>query len=218
MERSDDSGRHQGMDLPLPVLGSLRDDRSAWAVPPPPEGGGAAPAEPARAREVAELVTVDGVAFAGFYRRTRPSVARALALSLGDADLAAEATDEAMARAYERWPAVSGYDRPEAWVYRVASNWARSVVRRRLRSPHRFYEPREPDNAVVGDPAVDAALAELSVDHRSVVVCRYLLGWPVADIATALGVREGTVKSRLHRATQLLQTRLDHLRPREQQP
>lgn len=49
--------------------------------------------------------------------------------------------------------------------------------------------------------------------HRSVVVCRYLLGWSVAETAQALGVREGTVKSRLHRAMQSLQSALSHLDP-----
>ena len=129
-----------------------------------------------------------------------------------DVDLATEATDEAFVRAYERWAKVRRLDRPDAWVYRVASNWATSVLRRRRRSPHRFYEP-DLDAPPVRDPAVHAALSKLDVKQRSVVVCRFLLGWSVAETAAALGVREGTVKSRLHRAMQTLHTDLHHLDP-----
>jgi RNA polymerase sigma-70 factor (ECF subfamily) len=63
----------------------------------------------------------------------------------------------------------------------------------------------------VADPAVHAALATLDVKQRSVVVCRHLLGWSVAETAAALGIREGTVKRRLHRASRVLHARLAHL-------
>jgi len=150
--------------------------------------------------------------FEHFYRLHRQSIARAVALALGDSDLATEATDEAFVRAYERWGKVSRLDRPQAWVYRVAMNWATSVLRRRRRSPHRLYEPHV-DAPAMRDPALHAGLAALDVKHRSVVVCRHLLGWSVAETAQALGVREGTVKSRLHRAMQSLQAALSHLDP-----
>jgi RNA polymerase sigma-70 factor (ECF subfamily) len=154
--------------------------------------------------------------FDDFYATARPDIAKALALALGDVDLAAEATDEAMARAYERWPNVSRLDRPEGWVYRVAMNWALSILRRRRRGEHRFYDPKD-TSLPVADPDVHAALGELDVKHRTVIVCRHLLGWSVADTAAALRVREGTVKSRLSRATRILQSRLHHLRPEEHQ-
>ena len=70
---------------------------------------------------------------------------------------------------------------------------------------------------MVADPAVHAALAELDPKHRSVVVCRHVLGWSVAETAAALHLREGTVKSRLSRANQILQARLSHLRTDEDQ-
>jgi RNA polymerase sigma factor (sigma-70 family) len=165
----------------------------------------------------ADLVTHSISPFDEFYASARPSIARALSLALGDVDLATEATDEAMARAYERWGTVSRLDRPEGWVYRVAMNWALSVLRRRRRRDHRLYDPA--DTAIaIADPDVHAAIRELDVHHRSVIVCRHLLGWSVSDTAAALRVREGTVKSRLSRATRILQSRLHHLRdPEEQQ-
>lgn len=176
-----------------------------------------------RTPAAAELVSDDDLAMAGsvgrfdeFYASARPSIARALSLTLGDVDLAVEATDEALARAYERWTSVSRLDRPEGWVYRVAMNWALSVLRRRKRSDHRLYEPSDTGLAIA-DPDVHAAIGDLDVHHRSVIVCRHLLGWSVADTAAALKVREGTVKSRLSRATAILQSRLHHLRDTEEQ-
>ena len=161
-------------------------------------------------------VTEGARPFEDFYGEARTSIARALSLALGDPDLALEATDEAMARAYERWPLVSRLDRPEGWVYRVAMNWALSILRRRKRSDHRLYDPGH-TTLTAADPDVHAAIGDLDVKHRSVIVCRHLLGWSVKDTARALGVREGTVKSRLSRATHILQSRLDHLRDTEEQ-
>jgi RNA polymerase sigma factor (sigma-70 family) len=150
--------------------------------------------------------------FDAFYRRCRPDIARGLALSLGDLELAIEATDEALTRAFARWKVVRSLDRPEAWVYRVAWNWAMSAFRSRRRSLHRLYEP---DGAVdaVPDPAIHAAVARLDVKHRAVVVCRHFLGWSVAETADALGLSEGTVKSRLNRAGAQLRAHLREFDP-----
>lgn len=155
------------------------------------------------------------VAFADFYEHTRTPVARALALTLGDAELAGDAVDEAMARAYQRWGQVQQYANPGGWVYRVALNWARSVLRIRRRSLHRLYQPEAVEAPFPVDPDVHRAVAELDLKHRAVIVCRYLLGWSELDTAAALGIRPGTVKSRLHRASAHLQVRLGHLRPEE---
>lgn len=60
--------------------------------------------------------------FTAFYREAYPSVALALGTTLGDADLGAEATDEAMARCHSKWQTVRTYDNPAGWVYRVGYN------------------------------------------------------------------------------------------------
>ena len=187
-------------------------DPTADRPPGPPR---LEPPAPLAAEVVPDVTDEVGRTFDEFYAATRPDIARALALALGDVDLATEATDEALARAYERWPNVSRLDRPEGWVYRVAMNWARSILRRRKRGEHRFYAPTD-TTVAIADPDVHAALGELDVKHRSVIVCRHLLGWSVADTAAALRVREGTVKSRLSRATAILQSRLHHLRDIEE--
>ena len=150
--------------------------------------------------------------FHAFYVGSRDRVGRALALTLHDADLAADAVDEAMVRAYQRWSRVATLDNPSGWVYHVGLNYGRSRLRRSLRRP-----PVGPDRLefAVDDPAIARALEELSLDHRAVVVCRLLLGWSESDTAAALRIRPGTAKSRLHRAVAHLESKLHHLRPEE---
>ena len=155
------------------------------------------------------------LAFHDFYSGSRDRVGRALAVTLGDADLATESVDEAMARAYQHWSSVSRMDNPSGWVYRVGLNLARSRIRkltRRRRQPSGGVAAEVPEPDVI-EPAILRALRALPVDHRSVVVCRLLLGWSEAETARALGIRPGTAKSRLHRATTTLAEQLSHLRP-----
>jgi RNA polymerase sigma-70 factor (ECF subfamily) len=162
-------------------------------------------------------VTISPPPFAEFYERNRDSVGRALAITLGDVHVAAEAVDEAMARAYQRWDQISHFDNPAGWVYRVGLNWATSFLRRRRRAPHRLIERGPTDIGPVSEPDVAAALAELPARQRAVIVCRFYFGLTEAETATALATRPGTVKSRLHRALRHLETRLSHLAPEDHQ-
>lgn len=152
-------------------------------------------------------------AFIAFYRLHRDRIARALALTLRDGQLAGEAVDEAMARAYQRWRRVDGFSDPSAWVYRVALNWATSVLRRQSRSQRGVVSLAHDDVGPIGEPSVLAALNELDVNQRAVIVCRFYFGLSEAETAAALRARPGTVKSRLHRGLRILESRLDHLRP-----
>ncbi len=138
--------------------------------------------------------------FERFYADTWHTVYRALVVGIGDGDLAREAVDEAMVRAYERWRTVSTISNREGWVYRVASNWATSRLRRRrlqLRPLASVQVSHDPD---VVDPRLLEAVRRLSPRHRDVIVARYLLDMSESATAQALDVPEGTVKSRLSRA------------------
>jgi len=130
----------------------------------------------------------------------RDRLYRAVALAVGDAGLAAEAIDEAMARAYARWDRIEGYSSPEGWVYRVAINVARSALRKTRREDLWELPPEEAVADDHPDLELRAAIGRLPVKFRSVVVARYLLDWSTADTARALGIPEGTVKVRLKRA------------------
>jgi len=145
--------------------------------------------------------------FTAWWVRDRDGLRRALALSLGDADLAREAVDEAFTRAYARWSRVSQLDDPSAWVYRVATNWATSWLRkRRLRPVMPAAELDRPAEDVHQDQGLLRTVAGLPAGQRSVVVLRFYLDWDIARIATALDVAPGTVKSRLNRALTRLRT------------
>jgi len=147
--------------------------------------------------------------FDSFYEQHVETLRRAVSVTLGDHDLGTEATDEAMVRALERWHQVSGYDNPAGWVYRVAVNYATSRLRRIKR---RVLRPEVPDQATWLHPRdleLAEALGELSEDHRVVVVLRFQLDWTIDQIAEALEVPSGTIKSRLSRAIAQLRAALD---------
>jgi RNA polymerase sigma factor (sigma-70 family) len=149
------------------------------------------------------------MSYEDFYRRHADEVRRALCVALGDTDLGTEATDEALTRAWERWPALSGYANRPGWVYRVGLNWGLSHQRRSRRWRDRRSVP-ERSISIPDDPGLASALARLAVDHRAVVVCRYLLDWSTEETAAALEIPVGTVKSRLARALDTLQRTLEY--------
>jgi RNA polymerase sigma factor (sigma-70 family) len=156
-----------------------------------------------------ERIVLSPKQFEDYYRLHRDSVLRALALTLRDPDLAAEAADEAMARTYQHWRSVSGYANPAGWTYRVGLNWARSRFRKRRREvPESSFEPPAWDPEPF-DPGLARAIGALPVHARSVVVLRYFLDWSLEDIGQALNVPVGTAKSRLHRALQQLRSTLE---------
>ena len=156
-------------------------------------------------------VTLDrSVVFEDFYRAEHDNVLRAVLYTVGDPDLALEATDEAFARGFERWPEVSRATNPAGWTYRVALNLARNRLRRislERRRPIRTPDWLAPTD--VADPAMGRALAHLDLEQRAVVVLRFHLDWSTEQVATALGVSPGTVKSRLHRALKHLAKALE---------
>jgi RNA polymerase sigma factor (sigma-70 family) len=147
--------------------------------------------------------------FEAFYRAHVDRVYRALAVTLGDPQLAREATDEAMTRSYAHWSRLRKLDNPGGWAYRVGLNWATSWWRKRRRewnlpvTGHRSVAP--PDPAAT---AAQQALAELALPMRTVVVCRILLDMSTVETASLLGVPEGTVKSRLARGLAALRAAL----------
>lgn len=147
--------------------------------------------------------------FPDFYRVHHEPVFRALTATLRDVELAREATDEAMTRAYQRWRTVAAYDNPPGWVYRVGLNWARSRLRKRRREILDDSPPDQPLQQPLPDPDVDRALRALPLEERSLVVLRHLLDWSYEEIAAALDIPVGTAKSRLHRVMANLRSTLE---------
>ena len=148
--------------------------------------------------------------FEVFYRMSWYDIYAPLAVTIGDADLACEAVDEAMARAFVRWGRVKVADNPQGWVYRVAYRWAIDRLRRRGRERSLLLRlgggPSTDEQWV--EPGLDAALGALPLEQRSVVVLSVVLDWSEDDIAGALSIRPGTVRSRLHRGLTKLRREL----------
>lgn len=150
-----------------------------------------------------------GLDFRSFFAEHHEPIARALAMTLRDDTLAADAVAEGMTRAYERWDEVGRYGNPAGWTYRVGLNWARSRRRKWVREVFKTDPPDSVTPPVSVEPELDAALAALPVEQRSVVVLRYLLDWSEFQTAEALDIAPGTVKSRLSRALEKLAVLLD---------
>jgi RNA polymerase sigma-70 factor (ECF subfamily) len=86
-------------------------------------------------------------------------------------------------------------------VYRVGLNWARDVFRKRR---YEILKDVEVESVTAEAPYLESGVIEsvgrLSVRLRSIVVARYYLDWSTVEVAKALDIPEGTVKSRLARA------------------
>ncbi len=152
------------------------------------------------ASDTVPVVRLRAGSFETFYATRWDDVFRPLAVTLRDPDLAREAVDEAMARAYARWRKVREYRNQEGWVYRVAYNWAISQKRKTRREIQGADHVDTQVPAAYPNTDLQTALADLSIEQRAIVVLRYLLDWSEEDVAEALGIPKGTVKSRLNRA------------------
>src|SRR4051812_6395678 len=86
-------------------------------------------AAPVQEKTVVAVPAAQAGDFDAWYRALHPRPLAAMVLSTGRLDDAAEATDEALARALERWDAVSRMASPDGWAFQVAYN----IVRRRGR-------------------------------------------------------------------------------------
>lgn len=152
--------------------------------------------------------------FASWYYGLWPQVLRAVTVTVGDRDLAEEATAEAFAKALARWPGPANTDSPLAWMHRVAVNevrsrWRRSRLERRVLE-RIAAEPRPP--VAAPDPADDAlwtAVAELPERARHIVALRYVIDLTEEEIAQTLGVARGTVASTLSKARKKLAAALN---------
>ena len=150
----------------------------------------------------------DPIDFEAWYRHEHPRLVTLLAASTGDAPLAREAADEAVARAFERWERVSRMDSPAGWTYRVALNVVRRRARRNALERGILRRIRHDD---VPGPTGELWLlvADLPPRQRTAVLLRHVGQLTEAEIADVMRVARGTVSSTLRSAYRRLGAELD---------
>ncbi len=147
---------------------------------------------------------MDEAEIRGFLARDYPRLVNAVALASGGYPAAEDAVQEALVRAWIRSERGEHVESLPAWVTAVALNltrtgWRRSMAERRAR---RRLPERSVSAVTASEEHVDVAraLETLPRRQREVAVLRYLLEMSTAEVAAALGITEGTVKSSLARA------------------
>jgi len=181
-------------------------------IPPGGRGGRTAPGlvgDPAVARDGAAPATHPHAdALAVLHRDHYASLVRLATLVVGDVGLAEQVTQDAFVKLHLRWGGLRHIDKAPAYLRSAVLNGARSQIRRR-KVKDRFDARRTvapaivtPESAALGrddHERVVAALRRLPERQREAVALRYYLDLSEADIAAAMGVSAGSVKSHLHR-------------------
>jgi RNA polymerase sigma-70 factor (ECF subfamily) len=134
-------------------------------------------------------------------------------LILRDPELARDAVQETLIRAWRDLPGLRDPDRFDAWLHRLTVNACLDLIRRRKRRVIEV-ELKPIDSPATHDVAggladrdlLDHALRGLEPGHRAVVAMHYLLGIPLPEVAQTLGIPLGTAKSRLHYALAAMRT------------
>jgi RNA polymerase sigma-70 factor (ECF subfamily) len=133
--------------------------------------------------------------------------------ALGDSGLAEEAVQETFARA---WRARDRFDPTlggiRAWLFAIERRIIIDLARKRaVRSADRLPPEHSDLEEAMRGWLVEEALRRLRPEHRSVVVEIYYRGRPSSEVATLLGIPEGTVRSRLFYALKALRLALDEI-------
>jgi RNA polymerase sigma-70 factor (ECF subfamily) len=146
----------------------------------------------------------DESAFSLFFRSHFEGVTRTVYLIVHDRARAEDIAQDAFLQLFRDWPRISGYERPEAWVRRVAIRLAvRGLKRDELwRSVRRLFVPHERTSGA--DIDVAEAITRLPRGQRAAIVLYYYEDRPTAEIASLLGCSEATVRVHLHRGRQRL--------------
>jgi RNA polymerase sigma factor (sigma-70 family) len=149
----------------------------------------------------------DHDAFAELARAAVVRLDQAARLILRDPELARDAVQEGLIRAWRDLPKLRDPDRFDAWLHRLTVNSCIDITRRRRRRPMEveltsLHTPAVADTAtrLADRDLVDGVLRHLDERERAIVVLHYYLGMPLTEVATTLDIPTGTVKSRLHRA------------------
>lgn len=153
--------------------------------------------------------------FHAFYERMDARALRTARRLVGSAHVAEDIAAEALARAYARWPQVRVHPNPDAWLLRVVGNLAIDHMRRsRHVGPALDVDPEgsdRPDHDAVLHVDLARAVHRLSTRQQEVVVMRYLVDLSEDEVASTLGMSNGSVKTHLSRASSRLREHMTEL-------
>ena len=137
------------------------------------------------------------------------SLLRMCALYLKDADLAQDAVQETFIRAYRHLDSYRGESSEKTWLTTIAMNVSRDMLRtawfrHQSRSTDIDTLPEQPAVFEFPDNTVLTEVTRLPAKYREVILLRYYEGLKLKEVASALGLSDGMVRSRLNKANELL--------------
>jgi len=179
---------------------------------------------------IAALKRRDEEAFAELVSAYQHRVFTVVYRIVGDREESEDVAQEVFVAVFKYIDSFRGESKFSTWLYRIASNRALNRVKylkRRSYKKHQDFEDTSdatlhasatpntlgrPDEHALGNELhaiINAGLATLSEEHRAVVVLRDVEDMSYTEIADALEIAEGTVKSRLYRARAALKDFVD---------
>ncbi len=154
---------------------------------------------------VARIRSGDDDAFESLVERYQMQLYCYLRGFVGDAEQARDLVQETFLRAYQALGRLEDPGRLRSWLYRIAHNQACSALRRRrllnwlpLAFGQRTSTP-SPDRNAVEAARVEAALAQIPIEHRAPLLLHLVAGFSYAEIAAMLQTTEGAVRMRISR-------------------
>lgn len=165
----------------------------------------------------------DPLAFGQLVDRHKDSLVNYLTRASGSRDRAEDLAQEAFLRLYERGQDYVEQGNLKAYLFSIATNLLRSQYRRERRwevlrnvfpmfGEHRDGNHRSPQMRLLSRELVEhveAALVRVPMRFRVPLVLSQIEGWSLREIAELLDVKEGTVKSRVHRGKGFLREQLE---------
>lgn len=121
-----------------------------------------------------------------------------------DPDLAQDAVQEALVRCWRDLPSLRHPERFDGWLYRLLMRAIADEFRRRRRFEATVLAVADPSvsdgsRELADREQIERGFRRLSLDQRTVVVLHHYAGLSLSEVAAALGISIGTVKSR-HRS------------------
>lgn len=132
-------------------------------------------------------------------------------IASGDVEAAHDAAQDAFVQACVHWSRISRYDDPMAWIRRVAINRVKNHHRKNARRKAALERLGEPEKVPAPSAIVDLehALGALPEKQRVAAVLHYVTDLSIKQVASAMGLSEGTVNRHLHRARLALRPHLE---------